>query len=212
MILQRQLKERLILTPPKKAIRLVAGADCAFQPDSDRLVAAVVLMRLPGLEIVETAVAIRPAPFPYVPGLLSFREGPALLAAFARLKRRPDAILIDGHGIAHPRGFGLAAHIGMWLDLPSVGCAKRRFVGTSRMPGPKIGDASPIRHEGRTVGFAIRTREKANPVFVSPGQRADLDFARRLVLDCVRGHRLPEPTRLADALAEASKPKRKRRR
>jgi deoxyribonuclease V len=140
---------------------------------------------------------------------LSFREGPALLAAFARLKRRPDAILIDGHGIAHPRGFGLAAHIGMWLDLPSVGCAKRRLVGTSRLPGPKVGDATPIRLDGRVVGWSLRTREKTNPIFVSPGYRADLAFSRRLALACAKGHRLPEPTRLADALAEASKPKRR---
>lgn len=201
MILQRRLKERLNLKPPRKPIRLVAGVDCAVLPDEEKIVAAAVLLALPGLEPVESSTAVRRAHFPYIPGLLSFREGPAILAALRKLKRLPDALLIDGQGIAHPRGFGLAAHIGMWLGIPSVGCAKRRLVGTHRKVGARPGDFSPLVFDGRAVGAVLRTREGAKPVFISPGHLADLDSARALAMRCANGHRLPEPTRLADALA-----------
>ncbi|HST86923.1 MAG TPA: deoxyribonuclease V [Ktedonobacterales bacterium] len=179
-------------------VRIVAGVDASYK---DVARAAVVALAFPALEVVETAVAVRAIPFPYVPGLLSFREAPAVLDALAKLRARPDVLIFDGQGLAHPRRLGLASHLGVYLDMPSVGCAKSRLVGRYEEPGPQIGDRAPLVDRGEVVGVALRTKPRTNPLFVSVGHKVDLETAVALVLACLRGYRLPEPTRLADRLA-----------
>jgi deoxyribonuclease V len=179
-------------------VRIVVGVDASYK---DVARAAVVALSFPALEVVETAVAVRAIPFPYVPGLLSFREAPAVLDALAKLRARPDVLIFDGQGLAHPRRLGLASHLGVYLDLPSVGCAKSRLVGRYDEPGPNMGDRAPLVDHGEVVGVALRTKPRTNPLFVSVGHKIDLETAVALVLACLRGYRLPEPTRLADRLA-----------
>jgi deoxyribonuclease V len=159
----------------------------------------VALLAFPEGRLVESATAAGPPPFPYIPGYLSFREGPLLLAAFKRLRTRPDLCLFDGQGLAHPRRFGLACHMGVLLGLPSVGCAKSRLVGEYRDPGPERGDWSPLRLGGARVGAALRTRSGVKPIFVSPGHRIGVRAAIRWVLACSR-FRIPEPIRRAEAI------------
>ena len=195
--IQERLAPRVVLRPLPRGIRLVAGADVAVDKPSGRVYAAVVVLTFPGLSVVEEAAAARPADFPYVPGLLTFREGPAVLDAFRRLERRPDVVVFDGQGLAHPRRFGLACHVGLWLGLPAVGCAKSRLIGEHEEPGPGKGDWTPLTDGGQRIGTVLRTRDGVKPVFVSPGHLADFGSARRLVLDCCPRCRLPEPTRLA---------------
>ena len=198
--LQATLAARVSLRGAPRRVTRVAGADVAFLPGGTHLVAAVVVLDYPGLRPVETAAVVRRVLFPYVPGLLSFREAPAILAAFARLRGRPDLLLCDGQGIAHPRRLGLASHLGILLDLPTIGCAKSRLVGTHGEPGPARGDRAPLRHAGRQVGAVLRTRDGTRPLFVSPGHRMSLAAASAWTLACCAGRRLPEPTRLADRL------------
>jgi len=201
--LQVQLRRRLRALPLRPWPRCVAGADVAYEKQSNLTFAAVVVLALPDLETIEERTAVCEVHFPYVPGLLSFREGPALLAAFRMLRRKPDAVIFDGQGKAHPRGLGLAAHMGLWLDLPTVGCAKSRLVGEAEEPGPRAGDRTPLRYRGRVVGALLRTRDNVRPVFVSAGHRMRLADAVKLVLRCCKGYRLPEPTRRAHALVTA---------
>ncbi len=183
-------------------IRTGAGVDAAY---NDGARAAVVLLSFPSLELLERVTAFRAETFPYVPGLLSFREAPVVLDALARLAAPPDLLMCDGQGIAHPRRLGLASHLGVYLDMPSIGCAKSRLVGSYDEPGPNAGDRSPLVHRGELVGMVVRTKPRTNPVFVSIGHKVDLETAVEVVLRCLRGYRLPEPTRLADKLThEAS--------
>ncbi|MHC4549476.1 MAG: deoxyribonuclease V [Planctomycetota bacterium] len=198
---QLELRDRLILRGGPRRARTVAGADLSYDRHGDRFHAAVVVLSLPGLELVEQATAEGKSPFPYIPGLLSFREGPLLMRAFARLSRRPELVIFDGQGVAHMRGFGIASHLGLLLDLPSIGCAKSRLVGAHATPGPRVGDQTPLVHEGRRVGAVVRTRRGVKPVFVSPGHRLGLPAAVRWVLKTCAGYRLPEPTRRAHLLA-----------
>lgn len=195
--LQEKLRGRLVLSGAGRRHRIVAGADVSYDRGDDRLYAAVVAIRLPHLEVVEIASVISRARFPYVPGLLSFREAPPVISAFRRLRTRPDAAIFDAHGIAHPRGFGLASHLGLWLDVPSIGCAKSILVGEAQEPGPNRGAWTPLRMGKRRIGAALRTRSGCKPVYVSQGHRIGLDAAIRLVQRCVDRYRLPEPTRLA---------------
>jgi deoxyribonuclease V len=195
--IQRQLRPRLRIEPLATGVRLVAGADVAYARPAHRMLAAVVVVELPSLRAMEAAEADIPATFPYIPGLFTFREVPPLLRALERLKTAPDAILFDGHGLAHPRRFGLACHAGVLLDVPSVGCAKSLLVGEHAPPGPRRGDAADIVHEGEVVGAALRTRPGAAPVYVSVGHRVDLPSAVALVLASCGRYRIPEPLRLA---------------
>ena len=201
--MQRRLAERVRVTPLRGAPRLVAGLDAAFT--AERCIAAAVLWDLRARRIVEQRVVARPLRFPYVPGLLSFREAPALLAALRRLHDEPDVLLCDGHGLAHPRRFGIACHIGVLTGLPTVGCAKSRLVGEHVAPARRRGARSPLEDRGEVVGSVLRTRPDAKPLFVSVGHRVDLPSALRLVLTCAREHRLAEPVHLADRLVAASK-------
>jgi len=198
--IQESLRDQVLICGSGRPLRLVAGADVSYSKHDDRLYAGVVVMRLPGLETVAEAKATGQAKFPYIPGLLTFREAPVLLQAIRRLRVVPDAFMFDGQGIAHPRGMGLAAHIGLFLDLPTVGCAKSRLIGEHDEVGPAPGDWSPLRHEGRTIGAVLRTRARVKPVFVSPGHRMTVAGSVGLVLRSVGRYRLPEPTRLAHLL------------
>ena len=198
--LQRRLARRVRIEPLPRAIRCVAGLDAAFSRDGRWCVAAAVLWDLERQEIVEDRSARKPLRFPYIPGLLSFREAPALLAALRRLKRRPDALLCDGQGLAHPRRLGLACHVGLLSGLPSVGCAKSRLTGRHEEPGARRGDRAALWDGVERIGTVLRTRDGARPVYVSVGHLADLPSAEALVLRCGHGYRLPEPTRRADRL------------
>jgi deoxyribonuclease V len=199
--LQRELAARIDVRQPLTGCDLVAGADVSHERFSTTLFALVVVLRASDWSVVEVQGAVREMLFPYVPGLLSFREAPVLLEAFARVKSRPDVVMIDGQGIAHPRRMGIAAHVGLWLDVPCMGCAKSRLYGKYKEPGPKPGDLSPLTGAGGDViGSALRTRKNASPVFVSAGHRIDLPSSLRLVLQSCRGYRLPEPTRQAHRL------------
>ena len=181
-------------------IKIIAGIDNAYvkQGGDTMACAAIVAMTFPALEVIETRVAWEPVAFPYVPGLLSFREGPAVLAACADLADEPDVFLLDGQGYAHPRRFGLASHIGVLLDRPTIGCAKSRLVGAFEEPARVFGAHSPLIDRGEVVGAAVRSRPRHKPLIVSPGHRVSVETAVAIALACCRnGNFMPEPTRLA---------------
>jgi deoxyribonuclease V len=200
--LQLKLAARVRCVPLKSPPRFIAGVDAAFS--GGRVFAAACLYELPSLESVEDAVAAGEIGFPYVPGYLTFREGSAILKAVAALERRPDLILVDGQGIAHPRGLGIAAHLGVLLGVPAVGCAKSRLVGEFCEPGRERGARSALRLEGRVVGAVLRTRTGIRPLFVSPGHLIDIPGSALIVLQSAAGFRIPEPLRRADRLSRAS--------
>ncbi|MHC4506428.1 MAG: deoxyribonuclease V [Planctomycetota bacterium] len=195
--LQERLRGRVVAEDRLGQVRRVAGVDVSYDRGSPVLYAAVVVLDARTAEPVETAAARAEARFPYVPGYLSFRELPAALEAFEKLRQRPDLVICDGHGRAHPRRFGLASHLGVWLDVPSIGCAKSVLVGEFREPGARRGCHTRLRVDGETVGEAVRTRDDVKPVFVSVGHRVSLETARRWVLRLARRARLPETTRAA---------------
>ncbi len=195
--IQDALRPRLVAAPLPREPRLIAGADVAYSRRTHRVYAAVVVVALPSLETVESVGVTRAATFPYIPGLLSFREVPPLLDAFEQLSQSPDVLLFDGQGLAHPRRFGLACHAGLLLDAPSIGCAKTRLVGEHDPVPDSRGASVPLRVDGETVGAVVRTRQGVKPVFVSPGHRADTPSAVELVLLLAARYRLPEPQRRA---------------
>lgn len=194
---QERLRGQVRLEPlAVRRLTRVAGCDVAVA--GDRLCAVWVVFALPELEVLDRAEAVLPLTFPYIPGLLSFREIPVLRRAYDGLRVRPEAVLCDGQGIAHPRRFGLACHLGVLLDLPAIGCAKSRLIGTHAEPGPLRGARAALRDGPEVIGTVLRTRDHVRPLYVSPGHRARLDDAVRLVLRCHGRFRLPEPTRRAD--------------
>ncbi len=197
--LQEELAGKITLTPVETSasFRRIAGVDVSSERGGKILWAAVVILELPEFRIVETAHARGAAGFPYIPGLLSFRELPVALQAFRRIRNRPDAVICDGQGLAHPRFFGLACHLGLWLDLPVVGCAKTRLVGEYREPDDTPGSWTELIFRGRVLGAALRTRRGSKPVYVSPGHLVTLEQSVELVRTCLLKSRLPEPTRLA---------------
>ncbi len=194
--IQTELRERLVPEPPPGfAPRLAGGADVSFRRFSRRGYAGVVVLDVESLLPVAQAAVAADLVFPYVPGYLSFRELPPIAAAWARLERRPDVLVFDGQGTAHPRRFGVACHGGLLFDVPSVGCAKSLLVGTHGPLGEERGSTAPIVHQGETVGMAVRTRTGVKPVYVSPGHRMDLATAVEVVLRLARRFREPETTR-----------------
>ena len=204
--LQTELRERLRVRPLAFGrIRFVAGADMAISKRLDKAVAAIVVYSFPDLELVETRYAAAKLSFPYIPGLLSFREIPVLSRCLRRVRTDFDVLICDGQGIAHPRGLGLASHLGLLLDKPTIGCAKSRLVGEHGPVGERRGDYQPLLYEGRRVGSVLRTQDGINPVFASPGHLVDHAGARRLILACAPKYRLPEPTRIADREAGVRK-------
>jgi deoxyribonuclease V len=203
--LQRDLAERVISSGRGPRLRLVAGADLAFTTDGAECIAAVVVWDVQARKIIEQHVARRPVRFPYVPGLLTFREAPALLAAIRGLRTEPDAFMFDGHGYAHPRRIGLASHVGLCLDRPSLGCAKTILVGECDPPARRKGSTSLLMDRGERIGLAVRTQDGIKPVYVSVGHRLSLAAAVRIALACGDKYRLPEPTRLADKLVRRTR-------
>lgn len=203
--LQSQLATRVDTSAPLEPVRLVAGADIAYDTVAPILHAAVVVVKWPELVEVERAVVQEVVTFPYVPGLLSFRECPPILSAFAKLRRRPDVLVLDGQGIAHPRRFGLACHLGLWLDLPAIGCAKTWLFGDHDQVGPNAGDTAPLTHQGETIGAVVRTATGVRPAYVSPGHRCDVTSSVELVRSVLSGFRHPVPTRLAHMAANAAR-------
>jgi len=197
---QAQLAKKVRLTEDRKRLRFVAAVDAAFT--ETRVFAVARLFSFPALDPVEETEVVAALRFPYVPGFLSFREGAALAEAVRRLSRKPDVILVDGQGIAHPRGIGIASHLGVLLGVPTIGCAKSRLVGEAAEPGGKAGEWAPLRYQGKIVGAVVRTRDGIKPLFVSPGHRIGLSRSIRVVLACSRGYRIPEPLRQADALSK----------
>jgi len=200
--IQNGLREKLVLKDDglHMPIRNVAGADISYAKESNLFFAAVIVLDYTSMTVIEESTYIDQATFPYIPGLLSFREGPALLAAFEKLTVIPDAVIFDGQGIAHPRGIGLAAHMALFLDLPSVGCAKTRLCGVHDAVGENVGAFSPLTYKDQVCGAALRTKSRVKPVFVSPGHRIGLPSAIAITLGCCRGYRLPEPVRKAHLL------------
>ncbi|MFA5239732.1 MAG: deoxyribonuclease V [Phycisphaerae bacterium] len=195
--LQKSLCEKVQLIELKKQPKTVAGIDCAFSRDKKKIIACAVLLKLPGFELIETKNAVQNLAFPYIPGLLSFREAPVAIAAVKKLKNEPDVFLIDGQGTAHPRRFGLACHLGLFFDKPTIGCAKSRLTGSFEEPALEKGSYSPLKDGDEIIGAVVRTRTNIKPVFVSAGNKCLLKDAIKIILDCTTKYRIPEPARLA---------------
>ena len=196
--IQKYLKENnLILKNEFKEIKTIAGADVSFSKYSDTVFAAVILMSYENLEIIEKVHSVDSACFPYVPGYLSFREVPVLLKAFEKLKDPPDIIICDGHGIAHPRGFGLASHLGVILDIPSIGVAKKKLVGEHEYLGNESGSKVDLIYNNSKVGIVLRSRTNVKPVYISPGHKVGFEDSLEIVKKTIRKYRLAEPIRAA---------------
>ncbi len=200
-LIQERLRGQVVAHDAPGPVRVIGGADAWSEPQGDRIWAAAVALDLANLDLGESAVVCHRTAFPYVPGFLSFRETPAVLAALERLRMRLDLLLVDGHGLAHPRRFGLACHIGLLAAVPTIGVAKSVLIGRYEQPGPDRGGWAPLVHDGETVGAALRTRSHTRPVYVSMGHRISLRTAIDYVLRCTPMFRLPEPIRLADRLS-----------
>lgn len=201
--LQQQLRHQIRIEPLSKPPETIAGCDISFNKFEETVYAGIVVLRLDTLETVDQSGVVSTATFPYIPGLLSFREIPALLDAWQQLKTTPDVVMFDGHGTAHPRRIGIASHGGLFLNVPTFGCGKSVLVGKYEEPAPERGSWSPMRHYGDIIGAALRTKNKVNPVYVSPGHLIDLDTAIDLTLRCDGKYRIPEPTRRAHNLVNA---------
>ena len=195
---QRAMRKKMVVAPLRPLPRFVAGADAAFSSDKSTVFAAAVVYDRVEQRIVEVAHATRTAEVPYVPGFLSFREGPTVLDAIRKLNHEWGAICFDAHGYAHQRRCGLASHLSITLDVPGVGVAKSRLIGTHHDPRPQAGVFEQLIDNAEQIGIVLRTRDKLRPIFVSIGHRVDLDSARQLALACVTRYRIPEPTRQAD--------------
>jgi len=197
---QRRLRNLVRLQPLARPVNTIAGADISFNKFSETVYAGIVVFSLPDLRIIETAGVRSVTKFPYIPGLLSFREAPSLLEAWEKLKTKPDVLTLDGQGIAHPRRFGIACHVGVLLDWPTIGCAKSILVGRYDDLGLEAGSRSSLVDKGEQVGVALRTKNKVAPVYVSPGHLIDLDSSIDLILRSITKYRLPETTRQAHLL------------
>lgn len=201
--IQTTLREKVKIIPLRKNPEIIAGVDASFL--DDKVIGVACLYAYPEITPLEDAYAFTEVTFPYIPGFLSFREGPVIIEALKKLKIEPHVILFDGQGIAHPKGLGIASHIGVILDIPTIGCAKSRLIGEYKQPGIKKGKASSLKYHGNVVGAVVRTRGHVKPVFVSPGHRIDLKASIQIVLRCARRYRIPEPVRRADALSKKIK-------
>lgn len=206
MALQRELADRVIDHDEIGSVHYVAGVDVGFEGERNRVArAAVVVLTYPALVPVDYAVARMPVTFPYIPGLLSFREIPVLLRAFEKIRIEPDLTIADGHGRAHPRRIGFASHLGLALDRPTIGCAKSLLVGTAAEPQNAKGAWTPLEDRGQVIGAVLRTRAGTRPVYVSTGHQVSLEQAIEWVLKCCKGYRLPETTRFAHRAAGGEK-------
>lgn len=203
-LVQKELRARLNLRWDNRPVATIGGVDISIQTEFAR--AAIVVIRYPNLAPVEAVVADAPLVFPYIPGLLAFREGPAVLAAWAKIKNKPDLLMFDGQGIAHPRGIGIASQMGLWLERPTIGVAKSRLYGLHAEVGPERGaQADLLDKNTNLIGAVLRTRERTNPLYVSPGHLIDVEHAVAFVRACCTTYRLPEPTRWAHKIAGGEK-------
>ncbi len=210
LAIQQQLRAQVVTHDDFGEIQTVAGVDAGYEEDAAGVGqgvarAAIVVLEFPSLRPLDYAIARRPTNFPYVPGFLSFRETPAVLAALDELRIRPDLLICDGQGIAHPRRFGIACHIGLLSDLPAIGCAKSLLTGRYGALPDERGATVPLVHHGEQIGVALRSRAGTKPLFISIGHRVSLDSAVRIVMACTTKYRLPETTRAADGLASHGK-------
>jgi len=203
--IQHRLASQVRFIAMKKKPKIIAGLDCAFSKDGKRIFASAVVIDLSDFSVIETTTATRKVDFPYIPGFLSFREAPACIDAIEKLKTTPDVFIVDGQGFAHPRRFGIACHIGVLVDKPTVGCAKSRLIGTFDEPGRLKGNYSQLLDEKEPIGAVLRTRTDVKPVYVSVGHRCMLEDAISIILECTTRYRLPEPSRLAHQLVGQAK-------
>ena len=195
--LQTELRNQLQIQPLAKEITTIAGADISFNKYSTTVYAGIVVMQFPSLQVIETAGVVDEATFPYVPGLLAFREVPALSKAWEKLNIKPDVLVLDGHGIAHPRRMGIAAHFGVVMNTPTLGCAKSLLTGTYAEPANEAGSVSDLISKNELIGKVLRTKKNVKPVFISPGNLISMEQSLHISKQCVRKYRIPEPTRLA---------------
>ncbi len=198
--LQETLRKQVQIAPLSRRPENIAGADAAFS--EERVIAVASLFSYPALIPIHDEIVIEKVTFPYVPGFLSFREGPAIVKAIHRLRIRPDVIIFDGQGVAHPIGLGIASHMGVVLNIPTIGCAKSKLIGHYREPGMKKGSRTDLVYRGKKVGTVLRSRDNVKPIFVSPGHLITLDEAVEIVLNCLGRFRIPEPLRRADSLSK----------
>jgi deoxyribonuclease V len=201
--LQQRLRAEVRIAPLAGEIKTIAGADISFNKFEPTVYAGIVVLSLPGLEVIEEVGVVSESRFPYVPGLLSFRETPSVLEAWSQLKTEPEALMLDGQGLAHPRRVGIACHVGLLIERPTLGCAKSVLVGKYEEPAPERGAWTEMVHKTEVVGAALRTKRNVQPVFVSPGHLIDLEGAVDLALQTDGGYRQPEPTRRAHLLVNA---------
>jgi deoxyribonuclease V len=201
--IQTTLGEKVKVIPLRKSPQFIAGVDAAFL--HDKVIGIACLYKYPEIIFLAYAYAVSKVSFPYIPGFLSFREGPVIIKALRKLKTSPHVILFDGQGIAHPKGLGIASHIGVVLDIPTIGCAKSRLIGEYKQPGMKKGETSVLKYQGNIVGAVVRTRDHVKPVFVSPGHRIDLKSSIDIIRACTGSYRIPEPLRQADILSKKKK-------
>jgi len=201
--IQEVLKDQIVLKRNFSKISTIGGGDVAYSKNGNRLFGAIAVLSFPNMEVLDMATVDGKITFPYIPGLLSFREGPILTKTFQRLRIRPAVMIFDGQGIAHPRRMGLASHMGLWLDVPSIGCAKTPLLKEFINPEPTKGSFEWIRQEGKKVGAVLRTKEKVKPLFVSPGHRIDLMTSIQLILESCQGFRIPEPLRRAHLVSRS---------
>jgi deoxyribonuclease V len=197
--IQQRLQSSVVTENRLETVRMIAGVDVGFPGEMAQ--AAVVVLRYPELEPVDYALSQRPVTFPYVPGLLAFREGPVVMDALEQLRTDPDLLIFDGQGLAHPRRMGIATHIGVLVDRPSIGCAKSRLCGEHHQPADARGSMTRLTDGDEVIGMVVRTRDGVKPVFVSIGHKVDLETAVTYVLNCCRKYRLPEPIRYAHRVA-----------
>lgn len=202
MAAQRMLHRKLSLRNRFASLNIIAGVDVGYDVPRGLAHASVVALSYPRLELLEQVQVFMPVAFPYIPGLLSFREIPAILESLSKLNAAPDMLMVDGQGIAHPRRMGIAAHLGVLLDMPSIGVAKSRLTGQFAMPGDEKGSRSPLMAGEERIGTVLRSRDRTNPLFISPGHHVDMDTAADITLRCLTRYRLPEPTRLADKFSK----------
>lgn len=203
--IQKKLAASVRSDKPDRTLRYIAGVDAAFSADGKFCLAGVVLWDKEAGAVIEQRTAARRLTFPYIPGLLTFREAPAIIEALRKLQNTPDCLMCDGQGIAHPRRLGIATHLGLIVHLPAIGCAKSRLIGDYDMPAAPRGARSPLTFKDEIIGMVLRTRDQVRPLFISVGNDIDLDTAVAITLACGRGFRLPEPTRLADQLVGREK-------
>jgi len=193
--IQEEMRKDLLIENRIDKIERIGGVDQAF-PNRKNVISCIVVLDEYEMSVIEKGFSIKETDFPYIPGLLSFREGPSIIDAYKKLKNKPDLLLIDGHGIAHPRRMGIASYIGIKLDIPTVGVAKRRLIGMYKEPKNE-GEATKLIDDNKVIGYVLKSKNKCNPIFISPGYKIDIETSLRIVRNCLRKHKLPEPIRLA---------------